>query len=98
MDHAITHLSGCLGDGGDVAQFSIGALKSMMFSRTQALTATIAQAVATALRSYLAEAGHDTEVFVGLSEDGRRIAARIVSAAPAPIPVNDDRISPFIEA
>ena len=98
VDHAIVHLSGCLGAGEDVQAFSVAALKRLMFSRTQALTATIAQAVATALRSYLAEAGHDVETHVGMSEDGRRIAARIVSAAPAPLPVGDDRIHPVIEA
>ena len=98
VDHAITHLSSCLGDGADVAQFSVSALKAMMYSRTKMLTGTIAAAVASALERYLAEAGHDTEAHIGLSENGRRIAARIVSAAPAPIPVNDDRIHPVIEA
>ena len=98
LDSAVKHMTVCLGGGDDLATFSVSALQKIMHDRTASLTGGIAQAVAAAVTEYLREAGVDAELRVGLSADGRRIAARLVSHAPLPEAIGDDRLHPQIEA
>ena len=95
---AVTHMRTCLGEGEDVALFSVGALQRLMHDRTKALTGQIAQTVATEVTRYLQEAGIDAELMVGLSDDGRTVAAKMVSTVPADFPIGDAEVTPTIEA
>ena len=98
LDASVEHMLTCLGEGSDRATFSVSALRGILANRTRELTAGIAQAVSHAVTEFLRQAGHDAELIVGLSGSGERIAAKVVTGAPLPLPIGDDRIYPTIEA
>ena len=99
VDAAVAQLQSSLGEGADLAMFSVPALKRMMADRTRSVVGTIAQAVATAVTEFLHSSGVDAELVVGVAEDGGTVAAKVVSGSPLPdvYPVAEG-ISPIIEA
>ena len=100
VDSAIAHMLSALGTGADLATFSVAALQGIMAARTRQLVEGIAEAVEASLTEHLHNEGLDAEMVISLSEDGRTIAAKVVSAArmQLPLPIGDDRIHPTIEA
>ena len=97
VDAGVSQLLASLGEGKDVAMFSVPALQRLMAARTAEVVGTIAQAVAASVTEYLHRSGVAAELIVGVAEDGGTVAAKVVSSSPLPdvYPVAD---SPIIEA
>ena len=97
VDAGVSQLLASLGEGADLAMFSVPALQRLMADRTRAVVATIAQTVAASVTEYLHRSGIEAELIVGVAEDGGTVAAKVVSSSPLPdvYPVAD---SPIIEA
>ena len=101
VDAGVSQLLASLGEGSDLAMFSIPSLQRMMAARTRSIVGTIAASVAASVTEYLHRSGVDAELIVGLSADGGTVAAQVVATAPAePVPVQSDvlKMFPTIEA
>ena len=87
VDSAISHMLSALGEGDDLATFSVSALQGIMAARTRQLVEGIAEAVEASVTEHLHNEGIDAEMVISLSEDGRTIAAKVVSAARMQLPL-----------
>ena len=84
VDAGVSQLLASLGEGADLAMFSVPALQRLMADRTRAVVGAIAQKVAVEVSDFLRRSGFPAELVVGISKDGRQVAAQVVTASPLP--------------
>ena len=84
VDAGVSQLLASLGEGADLAMFSVDALQRMMAARTRSIVGAIAKKVAVEVTEYLHRSGVAAELIIGVAEDGRKVAAQVVSSSPLP--------------